>query len=146
MFFAFGDQRAHAGLRVKTWNARTTGADAFGERALRVELEREFAREILPLEGLVFPDVRADHLGDLAGLKQQSQPEIVHPGIVGNGGDACHAGIAQRDDQVFGNAAKTEAARHDRHAVEQEPLQRRLGALVNLFHREPARLDANAVQ
>ena len=42
-FLAFGDQRADAGLGVEGRNAGAAGADALGQRALRIEFEFQFA-------------------------------------------------------------------------------------------------------
>ncbi len=42
------------------------------QRALRIELDFQFAAEILLGEQLVLPDVRGDHLLDLLGLEQQA--------------------------------------------------------------------------
>ena len=59
---ALGDQRADAGLGEEGRNARAAGADALGQRALRVELDLELAGQVLALEHLVLADVGADHL------------------------------------------------------------------------------------
>ena len=45
-----------------------------------------------------------------------------------------HARLPQGEDEIFGNAAEPEAARHDRHAVEEEPVERRFGAFVHFPH------------
>src|SRR5712692_5012562 len=42
-FFAFGNHGAVAGRCVEGWNARAPGADAFGEGALRIQLDLYFA-------------------------------------------------------------------------------------------------------
>ena len=59
---AFGDQRARAGLGVEAVDARAAGADALGERALRIEFQLQLAGQVLPLELLVLADVRGNHL------------------------------------------------------------------------------------
>src|SRR5690606_20840217 len=59
---ALGDLRADARAGPEPGDARATGAQLLRERALRRELQLELAREELPLELLVLPDVRARHL------------------------------------------------------------------------------------
>ena len=83
----------------------------------------QFAGQILPLELLVLADVRGNHLGDLARLEQLAEAELVDAGVVGDDGQAAHARLAQREDQVLGDAAQAEAARHHRHPVEQQPVE-----------------------
>src|SRR5882757_2880279 len=51
LLLALGDQGARAGPREEGRNAGTAGADALGERALRIELDLELAREVLLREG-----------------------------------------------------------------------------------------------
>jgi hypothetical protein len=46
-----------------------------------------------------------------------------------------HAGIAQREDQVLGNAAEAEAAAHHRHPVAHHVGERGLRARVDLADR-----------
>ena len=46
-FLAFGDDRADAGLGEKGRDAGAAGADALGQRALRIEFELEFAGQKL---------------------------------------------------------------------------------------------------
>src|SRR5205823_12326240 len=50
---ALGNDRADAGLGEERRDAGTARTHALGERALRRELELQFARQILPLELLV---------------------------------------------------------------------------------------------
>ena len=79
---ALGDQRADAGLGEKRRNAGAAGADALGERALRVEFELELALQIKIGEQPVLADIGRDHLADLPGFEQQPEPGAVDPGIV----------------------------------------------------------------
>ena len=65
VLLALGDHRADAGLGVEAGNARAAGAHALGQRALRVEFELEFARQVLAHELGVLADVGRDHLLDL---------------------------------------------------------------------------------
>ena len=77
----------------------------------------QLAGQVLPLELLVLADVGRNHLLDLPRLEQHAEAELVDAGVVGNHGEAAHAGFAQREDQVLRDAAQAEAAAHDRHAV-----------------------------
>ena len=145
LLLALGDDRARAGARVETVDARAAGANALGQRALRIELELELLREILALEFLVLADVRGNHLADLPRLEQQPEPEAVDAGIVGDHREIARARVAQRDDEVLRNAAQAEAAGHHRHAIAREPGERGRGVCVNLLagHRA-ASTDARA--
>src|SRR3546814_2621911 len=66
MRLALGDHRPDPGLGVEGGNAGAARANAFGERALRIELELELSRKIEFGEKLVLDDVGRDHLTDLA--------------------------------------------------------------------------------
>ena len=92
-FLAFGDQRADAGLGEEGRNTGAAGADAFGQRALRIEFEFQFAREILLREQLVFTDIGRDHLLDLPRLQKPAQADAVDARIVGDDGQVLDAGI-----------------------------------------------------
>ena len=120
-------------LVKKAGNAGAAGADALGQRALRVEFQLQLAGQIELLEQLVLADIGRDHLLDLAASPAAAQAEIVDAGIVGDDGEVLDAGLAHRVDQVLGNAAQAEAAGHDRHAVE-EPVERRFGVGIDFVH------------
>jgi hypothetical protein len=109
-FLAFGDQRADAGLGVEGRDTRAAGANALGERALRIEFEFEFAGEVLLGEQLVLADIGGDHLPDLARLEQPREPDPVDAGIVGNHRQVLDPAVADRIRQGLGNAAEAEAA------------------------------------
>jgi hypothetical protein len=94
---------------------------------LRVELELQLAREILLLEQFILADIGRDHLADLPRLKQLPQAEIVGPRVVGDNGEVLHARRPDLRDQALGIADEAEAARHDRHPVPEQPLERRFG-------------------
>ena len=66
LLLALGDHGADAGLGEEGRDAGAAGADALGQRALRVELDLELAGEKLLREHLVLADVGRDHLLDLA--------------------------------------------------------------------------------
>jgi hypothetical protein len=134
VFFTFGDRGADAGAGEEAGDAGSTGAHAFGERALRAELDLEVAGEELALEFGVLSDVAGDHLLDLPGLQQQAQAPVVDPGVVAGDGEALGSSVAQRQDQGLGNAAEAEAADRERHAVEDDVGQRRRGVGIDLVH------------
>ena len=79
---AFGHLGADAGLREERRDARPAGAKLLGERALRGELDLEFARQELPLELLVLADVRRGHLADAFLGEQQAEAPVIHPAVV----------------------------------------------------------------
>ncbi len=133
-FLAFGDQGADAGLGVEGRNAGAAGADPFGQRALRIEFEFEFAGEILLREQLVLADIGRDHLLDLPCLKQAAEPDAVDARVVGDHRQALHAEVADRIRQGFGDATKAEAAGHDHHAVLEKAVERGFGVGINLVH------------
>src|SRR5262249_37070032 len=109
-------------------------ADALGERALRIELDLELAREVLLGEQLVLAHVGRDHPLDLLGLEQKAQARAVDARVVGDDGEILHPGLADRLDQLLGDAAQAEAAGADQHAVLEQAGERRLGVRINLFH------------
>src|SRR5262249_58353408 len=67
------DLRPGARSREECRNAGAAGADALGERALRIELDLQFAREILLREGLILPHIGRNHLLDLSGVEQKAE-------------------------------------------------------------------------
>ena len=147
LFLALGDVGAGAGAGEEGRDARAAGADAFGERALRIEFDLEFAREILLGEQLVLAHVGRDHLLDLLGLQQQAEPRAVDACIVGDDGEVLHPGIADRRNQHLGDAAKAEAAGTDQHAVLEHARERRLGVGIDLLHeRKPSHPRCRIVQ
>ncbi len=125
LFLALRDQGAGAGLGEEGRDAGAAGADALGQRALRVEFDLQLVREILLRERLVLADIGRDHLLDLPGVEQQAEADAVDARIVGHDGQVLHAGIADRQDQRFGDAAQPEAPGHDQHAVLQQAGERR---------------------
>jgi hypothetical protein len=88
----------------------------------------------LPLELLVLTDIGSDHLADLAGAQQLAEPLIVDAGIVGDDGQVLDPAVADGVDQPLGNAAQAEAAGADRHAVEQQPVERRGCIGIDFLH------------
>ena len=108
------------------------GAHPLGERALRHQLDLDLLLQELPLEFLVLADVGRDHLAHLARSQQQADAEVVDAGIVADDGEVLRAAAMQRGDQVFGNAAQSEAAHHDRGAVgdDRAPPRRRIATTL----------------
>jgi len=135
---ALGHQRADTGGGIEGRDARAAGADAFGQCALRVELDLELFLEELARKLVVLADVARDHLADLLGGQQQPEPPIVDAGVVGDAGDVLHAGITERDDELLGDAAQPEPADHDGapvvdNALIHEPAERGRGCVVELL-------------
>jgi hypothetical protein len=134
MLLAFGDDGADAGLRVEAGDAGAARAHPLGKGALRVELELELAREVLAHELGVLADVGGDHLPDLPGLQQDAEAEVVDAGVVRGDGEVLHPCVADRGDQQLGDAAEPEAAGGDRHAVEEQAVERRCRIRIDLLH------------
>ena len=76
------DLRPGARSREECRNAGAAGANALGERALRIELDLQFTREILLRERLVLPDIGRDHLLYLPAGEQNAEPDTVDATIV----------------------------------------------------------------
>ena len=145
MRLALGDLGADAGRGEERRNAGATGADAFRQRALRVELDLQLAGQVLLGEGRVLADVGTDHLPHLPRLQQQAEPHVIDAGVVGDDGQVLHPAVADRLDQRRGDAAQPEPARHDRHAVAQQARQGRFRIRENLVDRHalpPTRIPA----
>ena len=131
---ALGDLGADAGLGEERRDAGAAGADALGQRALRVELDLELAGEVLLHEGLVLPHIGGDHFLGLAAVEQDAQALAVDAGIVGHHGQILDAGIADRKDQGFWDTAQAETAGHDGHAILEQPGQCGFGIRMDLVH------------
>src|SRR5262249_43232905 len=133
-FLALGDISARAGAGKEGGDAGTAGADALGQRALRVEFDLQFAGEILLGEQFVFADVGRDHLFDLAALEQQSEASAVHAGIVRHDGEVFDAGVADAEDQRLRDAAQADPTCHNQHAVLEQAGQGCSCVGIYLFH------------
>ena len=81
---AFRNQRADAGLGEKGRNTRAARPDPLCKRALRIEFEFQLTGEELLGEKLVLADIGRNHLFDLLGLKQFTEPNAVDAAIVGD--------------------------------------------------------------
>jgi hypothetical protein len=133
-FLALGDNGADARAGEEGGDAGAPGADAFGERALRIEFELELAREVETGENLVLANVARDHLLDLAGLEQDAEADPVDAGVVGNERQIPRARLAHRLDQRLGHPGEAEAARHQGHSILDLPGERLVGAGVDFSH------------
>src|SRR5690606_24265653 len=85
---------------------------------------------------LVLAHIGRNHLVDLARLQEKPEAAIVDPGIVGDNREVFDARRAQREDQVFRNAAEAEAPGHYAHAVPEEAVEGRLRVFIDFFHRD----------
>jgi hypothetical protein len=83
---------------------------------------------------LFSPTITGDDLFHLSRLQQQSHAEIVHAGIVADDGEVLGAAVDQGLDQVFRNAAESESAARNRHAIVQQSLKRCGGVGIDFFH------------
>src|SRR3546814_17114563 len=64
---------------------------------------------------------------DLAVVEERPKPESVGAAIVRDDRQIFCALAAQSLDQMLGVSRQTKTARHDRHAVEQDAVERRIG-------------------
>src|SRR5450759_2111543 len=134
LFLALGDVGAGTGAGEEGGDAGAAGADALGQRALRIEFDLQLAGEILLGEQFVLAHVRRDHLLDLAGLQQQAETGAVHARIVRYDREVFDAGVADGEDQRFRDATEAEPAGHDQHAVFEQAGQRRACIGINFLH------------
>src|SRR5467141_3968885 len=118
-FLAVGNHGAVAGGGVKGGDARAAGAQAFGERALRIQLHLQFTGQNELFEQLVLANVGGNHFLYLTILQQQADSEVVYPGIVTNHSQVLGAFATHSANEIFRNAAETEAAHQNRHAIAQ---------------------------
>src|ERR1019366_6216458 len=137
-WLAFGDLRAHADFGVKPINARTAGAYALRKGTLRIELDFDLTGQILAFEFLVLAHIRGKHFADLMRLQQQPQTHAVETRIVGYDGEIAHARRVQGIDQILWDAARAEAAAHQRDAILDHTTQCRCGVGVDLGTRGQA--------
>src|SRR6266852_1098483 len=116
-FFSFGDHGAVASGRVKRGNTGAAGAQALGERALGIEFDLEFSAQDQLLEEFVFAHVGGNHFLHLALLEKQADAEVVYARVVANDGEVFCAFAANGGDEIFRDAAQTEAAHENGRAV-----------------------------
>src|SRR5262249_59382949 len=68
LLLALRNLSSGAGAGEERRDAGAAGADTLGQCALRIELNLQFAREILLRESLVLSNIGRDHLLDLLGV------------------------------------------------------------------------------
>ena len=124
----------NAGFCEKCRNPGAPCPDAFGECALRIEFEFQFAGQILPLEELVLADIRRDHLFDLPRLEQNAQSGAIDPRIVRDDRQILDPEIMNGLDQNVRNAAKPKSSRHEDHSVLDDVGQGRTCIWINFVH------------
>ena len=73
----------------------------------------------------------------ISNIEQLTEADSVDPAIVGDDRKVLHAGLDQRVDQILGNAAKAEAARHHGHAVMGKAGKRGCGVWIDLLQGGP---------
>ncbi len=148
VLFAVGDERADAGARVEAGDAGAASSHAFGERALRGELDFELAGEELAFELGILSDVAGDHFFDLTGLQEKADAPVVDARVVAGDGEVAHAGVAQSGDEGFGDAAEAEASDGQQHVVADDACEGGTGVGIELVeavgtrgcHVHPARV------
>src|SRR5205823_5032852 len=98
-------------------NARSTGAHAFRERALRYEFDFKLAGKGKLFEQFVLSNVCCNYFADLPRFQEEAGAAAVNPGVVADDGEILASLVVERADEVFRNAAKPESAEHDRGSV-----------------------------
>src|ERR1700722_12440414 len=96
--------------RTKSGYAHARHLDPGGEGALVDQVDFQFSRKKLALEFGVLTHIGAYHLSDLPRLQEKTQPKPIHPGIIGNAGEAANSATNQSVDAIFGYPATPESA------------------------------------
>src|SRR5689334_6485603 len=110
---------AVAGRREEAADASAGGADAFGEVALRNQLELELAGAVEAVE-VVAVDLareRADDLANAPCREQRGEPGVAVAGIVVDDREVLRPLLEQRADELVRQPGRAEAADHHRRAV-----------------------------
>src|SRR5947199_201793 len=116
-FFSVRHHRAVTRGRVERGNARASSAQSLAQRALRIEFDLQVSAKDELLEQFVLPHIRGDHFFHLPLLEQQADAEIIDSRVIADDGQVFHAFAANSSDEVFRDAAKSEAAHKNRGAV-----------------------------
>ena len=111
--FFFADDGAVSGGSKESRDAGPTGADALGKGPLGIELQINLALQHHLFQQLVFANVGANVLLDLAVGQQKAQAEVINAHIVGDSGEVPDVLAHQRLNQVLGDATEPEAPEHD---------------------------------
>jgi len=114
---AVGDQRSDTGRRIETGDSAAAGAQPFGERTLRDELDLQLTGQILPFELFVLADVRPGGAADAFGVEQHAESPTVDSAVVRNRLEVARALFEQCRDQIVRHAVEAEAADGDRCAA-----------------------------
>ena len=93
-------QRTDAGRRVERRNPASAGAQAFGKRPLRAQLDLEIAVQILPLELFILTDVRTGGPADPFVVEEDAEAPPVDAAVVRHGNQIGRALLEQRLDEV----------------------------------------------
>ena len=131
---AFGRQGAHAGRRQHAAEPEGAGADAFGERALRHQLDLDAPLEHRALHRGMGADVARDDLRHQAGIDQPADAEAGPRGVVADQGEVAALLAHQLVDQAMRAADAHEAADHHARAIGRDAghgLGRRDGSLLH---------------
>ena len=136
VLLALGDHGADAGLGIESGDARAAGAHAFGQGALRVELDLEFSAQVLPHEFVVLAHVGGHHLPDLVRVEQFAEAETVDTAIVRRDGEILHAAVDNGVNQQFRDAAEAKTASRDEHSVMEKAVEGLRCAAIDLLHRK----------
>jgi hypothetical protein len=78
----------------------------------------------LAFEFLVLADVGRNHLADLPRLQKEPQAEGIEARVIGDDRQVARTEFAHCRNQVLGDAASAETARHQHHTVAQNVAQR----------------------
>src|SRR6516165_8444695 len=139
---AFGNDGPNAGFGEKGRNASAACANPLRQGALRVEFEFEFPGKKLLRKKLILADIGRNHLLDLPSLKQNAETRAIDSRVIGDDGQVFRPKFVDRLDQFMWNAAETEAARHERHAVLEYVGKSRTSIRINLIHAHDPRVRA----
>jgi hypothetical protein len=107
---ALGDHRPHPGRRVEGAEAGAARAEPLGQRALRGQLDRQLAVQVLAGELLVLPDVRRDDAADPPLLEQEAEAGAVDAAVVGDHGQVVGPLLDERLDEEPRDAGEAEPA------------------------------------
>ncbi|KOV93740.1 hypothetical protein ADL04_26545 [Streptomyces sp. NRRL B-3648] len=107
---ALGEGGADAGRGVERGDAAAARAQAFGEGALRYQLQFQLAGEVLAGELLVLTDIGGRDTGDASGAERDAQAMAVGAAIVGDHPQRARSLYVQGRQEGARDAAQAEAA------------------------------------
>ena len=109
------------------------GTDTFRKGSLGNKFYFQLPGQELPLKLFVFTNIGSDHLFHLVLPQQDSQAEVVDPGIVGDTGQIGHVGFGQGFQAVLRDASQSETPKHHRHPAF-DPLNCFISVFYNFVH------------